>query len=107
MNKNNTQTNSFSLSNDKVSATILLVPALIFCTIFIFIPAIGTIVGSFYTTSKIISQSLFLFFYFRGGWAPRSRAQLIRVCDIIVLYIMGYYVITSLIKERINICSNN
>ena len=25
-----------------------------------------------------------------------------RVCDIIVLYIMGYYVITSLIKERIN-----
>ena len=49
MNKNNTQTNSFSLSNDKVSATILLVPALIFCTIFIFIPAIGTIVGSFYS----------------------------------------------------------
>ena len=56
----------------------------------------------FYTTSKIISQSLFLFFYFRGGWAPRSQAQPIRVCDIIVLYIMGYYVITSLIKERIN-----
>ena len=51
MNKNNTQTNSFSLSNDKVSATILLVPALIFCTIFIFIPAIGTIVGSFYSYS--------------------------------------------------------
>ena len=39
---------------------------------------------------------------FRGGWAPRSQAQPIRVCDIIVLYIMGYYVITSLIKERIN-----
>ena len=37
----------------------------------------------FYTTNKIISQSLFLFFYFRGGWAPRSRAQLIRVCDTI------------------------
>ena len=51
MNKNNTQTNSFSLSNDKVSATILVVPALIFCTIFIFIPAIGTIVGSFYSYS--------------------------------------------------------
>ena len=39
---------------------------------------------------------------FRGGWAPRSQAQPVRVCDIIVLYIMGYYVITSLIKERIN-----
>ena len=39
---------------------------------------------------------------FRGGWAPRSQAQPMRVCDIIVLYIMGYYVITSLIKERIN-----
>ena len=51
MNKNNIQSNSFSLSNDKVSATILLVPALIFCTIFIFIPAIGTIVGSFYSYS--------------------------------------------------------
>ena len=38
----------------------------------------------FYTTSKIISQSLFLFF-FRGGWAPRSQAQPVRVCDIIVL----------------------
>ena len=25
-----------------------------------------------------------------------------RVCDTIALYIMGYYVITSLIKERIN-----
>ena len=37
----------------------------------------------FYNTIKIISQSLFLFFYFRGGWAPRSRAQLIVVCDII------------------------
>jgi hypothetical protein len=36
-----------------------------------------------------------------GGWAPSSQAQLIRVCDIIVLYIMGFYVITSLIKERI------
>ena len=58
----------------------------------------------FYNTIKIISQSLFLFFYFRGGWAPRSQAQPVRVCDIIVLYIMGYYVITSLIKERINIC---
>ena len=51
MNKNNKQTNFFSLSNDKVSATILLVPALIFCTIFIFIPAIGTIIGSFYSYS--------------------------------------------------------
>ena len=39
---------------------------------------------------------------FRGGWAPRSQAQLVRVCDTIALYIMGYYVITSLIKERIN-----
>ena len=36
-----------------------------------------------------------------GGWAPSSQAQLIRVCDIIALYIMGFYVITSLIKERI------
>ena len=51
MNKNNKQTNFFSLSNDKVSATILLVPALIFCTVFIFIPAIGTIIGSFYSYS--------------------------------------------------------
>ena len=42
---------------------------------------------------------------FRGGWAPRSQAQPVRVCDIIVLYIMGYYVITSLIKERINMTS--
>jgi predicted PurR-regulated permease PerM len=39
---------------------------------------------------------------FRGGWAPRSQAQPIRVCDIIVLYIMGYYVIVYLITERIN-----
>jgi len=60
----------------------------------------------FYTIARKLSQSLFLFF-FRGGWAPRSQAQPVRVCDIIVLYIMGYYVITSLIKERINICSNN
>ena len=36
-----------------------------------------------------------------GGWAPSSQAQLIRVCDTIALYIMGFYVITSLIKERI------
>ena len=57
----------------------------------------------FYNTINKISQSLFLFF-FRGGWAPRSQAQPMRVCDIIVLYIMGYYVITSLIKERINVC---
>ena len=56
----------------------------------------------FYTIARKLSQSLFLFFYFRGGWAPRSQAQPVRVCDIIVLYIMGYYVITSLIKERIN-----
>ena len=31
----------------------------------------------FYTTSEIISQSLFLFF-FRGGWAHGPQAQLIR-----------------------------
>ena len=37
----------------------------------------------FSTIARKLSQSLFLFFYFRGGWAPRSRAQLIRVCDTI------------------------
>jgi ABC-type sugar transport systems, permease components len=51
MNKTYTPTHHFSLSHDSVSAPILLVPALIFCTIFIFIPALGTIVGSFYSYS--------------------------------------------------------
>ena len=48
---NKTQTNSigFSLSSDRVSVIILLIPALIFCTIFIFIPAFWAIVGSFYS----------------------------------------------------------
>ena len=48
---NKTQTNSigFSLSSDRVSVIILLIPALIFCTIFIFIPAFWGIVGSFYS----------------------------------------------------------
>ena len=35
-----------------------------------------------YTIARKLSQSLFLFF-FRGGWAPRSQAQPIRVCDTI------------------------
>ena len=56
----------------------------------------------FYTTMFHVKQQDRLTHMFRGGWAPRSQAQPIRVCDIIVLYIMGYYVITSLIKERIN-----
>ena len=56
----------------------------------------------FYTTMFHVKQQDRLTHIFRGGWAPRSQAQPIRVCDIIVLYIMGYYVITSLIKERIN-----
>jgi len=56
----------------------------------------------FYTIMFHVKQQDRLTHMFRGGWAPRSQAQPIRVCDIIVLYIMGYYVITSLIKERIN-----
>ena len=56
----------------------------------------------FYTTMFHVKQQDRLTHMFRGGWAPRSQAQPVRVCDIIVLYIMGYYVITSLIKERIN-----
>ena len=56
----------------------------------------------FYNTMFHVKQQDRLTHMFRGGWAPRSQAQPIRVCDIIVLYIMGYYVITSLIKERIN-----
>ena len=56
----------------------------------------------FYTTMFHVKQQDRLTHMFRGGWAPRSQAQPIRVCYIIVLYIMGYYVITSLIKERIN-----
>ena len=56
----------------------------------------------FYTIMFHVKQQDRLTHMFRGGWAPRSQAQPVRVCDIIVLYIMGYYVITSLIKERIN-----
>jgi hypothetical protein len=56
----------------------------------------------FYTIMFHVKQQDRLTHMFRGGWAPRSQAQPIRVCDIIVLYIMGYYVITRLIKERIN-----
>jgi len=56
----------------------------------------------FYIIMFHVKQQDRLTHMFRGGWAPRSQAQPIRVCDIIVLYIMGYYVITSLIKERIN-----
>ena len=56
----------------------------------------------FYTTMFHVKQQDRLTHMFRGGWAPRSQAQPMRVCDIIVLYIMGYYVITSIIKERIN-----
>ena len=56
----------------------------------------------FYNIMFHVKQQDRLTHMFRGGWAPRSQAQPVRVCDIIVLYIMGYYVITSLIKERIN-----
>ena len=55
----------------------------------------------FYTTSKIISQSLFLFFLGEGG--PRGHEHNLYVyATLLTIYIMGYYVITSLIKERIN-----
>ena len=56
----------------------------------------------FYNTMFHVKQQDRLTHIFRGGWAPRSQAQPMRVCDTIALYIMGYYVITSLIKERIN-----
>ena len=47
--KNNSYSNSFLLSNDRISVIFLLVPALIFCTVFIFIPAVWAIIGSFYS----------------------------------------------------------
>jgi len=60
----------------------------------------------FYTTSKIISQSLFLFFLGEGG--PRGHEHNLYVyATLLTIYIMGYYVITSLIKERINMTSKD
>ena len=60
----------------------------------------------FYTTSKIISQSLFLFFLGEGG--PRGHEHnLYEYATLLTIYIMGYYVITSLIKERINMTSKD
>ena len=49
MNKKNTHTNSFSISSDWSSIILLIVPALIFCTVFIFMPAVWAIIGSFYS----------------------------------------------------------
>ncbi|MBT4345113.1 MAG: sugar ABC transporter permease, partial [Flavobacteriales bacterium] len=49
MKKIQTESINFSLSSDKISVIILLIPALIFCTVFIFIPAIWAIIGSFYS----------------------------------------------------------
>ena len=51
----------------------------------------------FYNTMFPVKQQDRLTHMFRGGWAPRSQAQPVRVCDIIVLYIMGYYVISNYI----------
>ena len=39
----------------------------------------------FYTTMFHVKQQDRLTHMFRGGWAPRSRAQPVRVCDIIAL----------------------
>ena len=39
----------------------------------------------FYTTMFHVKQQDRLTHMFRGGWAPRSQAQPIRVCDIIAL----------------------
>ena len=56
----------------------------------------------FYTTSKIISQSLFYFFILGEGGPRGHEHNLYVYATLLTIYIMGYYVITSLIKERIN-----
>ena len=56
----------------------------------------------FYTTSKIISQSLFYFFILGEGGPQGHEHNLYVYATLLTIYIMGYYVITSLIKERIN-----
>ena len=49
MDKKSSHSNSFSLSNDSFSVIFLIVPALIFCAVFIFITAFWVIIGSFYS----------------------------------------------------------
>ena len=56
----------------------------------------------FYTTSKFISQSLFYFFILGEGGPRGHEHNLYVYATLLTIYIMGYYVITSLIKERIN-----
>ena len=60
----------------------------------------------FYTTSKIISQSLFLFFLGEGG--PRGHEHNLYVyATLLTIYIMGFYDSVYLIKERINMSKEN
>ena len=55
----------------------------------------------FYTTSKTISQSLFLFFLGEGG--PRGNEHnLYEYATLLTIYIMGFSDSVYLIKERIN-----
>lgn len=51
MDTKNKQSNRYSLYNDRISVILLIIPALIFCTVFIFIPAVWAIIGSFYSYS--------------------------------------------------------
>ena len=61
----------------------------------------------FYTTSKFISQSLFLFF-FLGEGGPQGHAHNLYVyATLLTIYIMGFYDSVYLIKERINMSKEN
>ena len=56
----------------------------------------------FYTTSKIISQSLFYFFILGEGGPQGHEHNLYVYATLLTIYIMGFYDSVYLIKERIN-----